>query len=297
MSKTKPKRRRGFPPEMDEGTAKQTQPRQSSTLAMDDKRPIRWDLVALFLVISIGGTYLAITLRPKTDAPRYTFEVIKKYPHDNAAFTQGLVMDEGFLWESTGRNGQSSIRKIDLETGEVLAKSDLEDKYFGEGLTVEEDKLYQLTWRNNKALVYDRDFNKLKELEYEGEGWGLTTNGKDLIFSNGSSELRFLDPETFEVRRSIRVRRGGLRVGQLNELEYFGGKVYANCYQTDFIYEIDPETGDVTAVIDLTGLWPMRERPADGVLNGIAVNSETGNMLVTGKLCPTIYEIKLVPAE
>ncbi len=296
MSKTKPKRR-GFPPSVADGTAKQNQHRQKTTPAMNNKRPIRWDLVALFLLISIGGTYMAIAMRPKSDAPRYTFEVIKKYPHDDTAFTQGLLMDDGFLWESTGRNGQSSIRKVDLETGEVLAKSDLADKYFGEGLAVFGDKFYQLTWRNNKAIVYDRDFNRLKELEYEGEGWGLTTNGKDLIFSNGSSELRFLDPETFEVRRSIRVRRGGLRVGQLNELEFFGGKVYANCYQTDFIYEIDPETGDVTAVIDLTGLWPMRERPADGVLNGIAINSETGNMLVTGKLCPTIYEIKLLPAE
>ena len=296
MSKTKRKRRKGFPPGL-EDTSNTAKPQQTSTLSMSDKRPIRWDLVVLFLVISIGGTYLAIAMRPKTDAPRYTYELVKTYPHDGTAFTQGLVMDDGFLWESTGRNGESTIRKTNLETGEVLAKSDLDDKYFGEGLAVHGDKFYQLTWKGNKAFVYDRDFNKLKELEFEGQGWGLTSNGKDLIFSDGSSELTFLDPETFEVRRSIRVRRGGLRVGQLNELEFFGGKIYANCYQTDFIYEIDPETGEVTAVIDLTGLWPMRERPADGVLNGIAINPETKNMLVTGKLCPTIFEIKLLPAE
>jgi glutamine cyclotransferase len=296
MTKTKPKRRKSFPPGL-EDTSSKAKPQQTSTLSMDDKRPIRWDLVVLFLVISIGGTYLAIAMRPKTDAPRYTYELVKKYPHDGAAFTQGLVMDDGFLWESTGRKGKSTIRKTNLETGEVLAKSDLDDKYFGEGLALHGDKFYQLTWKGNKAFVYDRDFKKLNELEFEGQGWGLTSNGKDLIFSDGSSELMFLDPETFEVRRSIRVRRGGLRVGQLNELEFFGGKIYANCYQTDFIYEIDPETGQVTAVIDLTGLWPLRERPADGVLNGIAINPESGNMLVTGKLCPTIFEIKLLPAE
>ena len=123
-------------------------------LAIDGKRPVRWDLVALFLVITLGGTYLAIAFRPKMDAPRYTYEVVKKYPHDSAAFTQGLVMDGGFLWESTGRNGQSTIRKVNLETGEVLAKSDLEDKYFGEGLAVHGDKFYQLTWKNGKAFVY-----------------------------------------------------------------------------------------------------------------------------------------------
>ena len=144
MSKTKPKRRKGFPPGL-EDTSSKAKPQQTSTLSMDDKRPIRWDLVVLFLVISIGGTYLAIAMRPKTDAPRYTYELVKTYPHDGAAFTQGLVMDDGFLWESTGRNGESAIRKTNLETGEVLAKSDLDDKYFGEGLAVHGDKFYQLT--------------------------------------------------------------------------------------------------------------------------------------------------------
>ena len=186
MAKTKPKRRKGFPPALDDQPT-QPKPRPESTLAMSDKRPIRWDLVVLFFVISIGGTYLAITLRPKSDAPRYTYEVVKKYPHDGAAFTQGLVIHDGFLWESTGRNGESTIRKTNLETGEVLAKVDLDYKYFGEGLAVHGNKLYQLTWKSNKAFVYDLELNKLKELEYEGQGWGLTSNGKDLIFSDGSS--------------------------------------------------------------------------------------------------------------
>ena len=292
----KPKRRKSnaFPP-----------PAELSTIqrpvgpAYDAKPKVRWELVALFLTIALGGTYLAISLRPKNDAPRFTFEVKKKYKHDEAAFTQGLLVDGGFLWESTGRNGQSTVRKIDLESGEVLLKTDLDKKYFGEGLTFHKDKLYQLTWKNNQGFVYDRELKQIGKFEYKGQGWGLTSDGDSLIMSNGTAELRFLDPETFEIRRTIRVRRGGVRVGRLNELEYVAGtgKIYANVYQTDFIYEIDPQTGDVTSLIDLSGMWPMRQRPADGVLNGIAFNDETRRLLVTGKLCPTIYEIDLIPED
>ena len=258
---------------------------------------MRWELIALFLLISIGGTYLAIWMRPKNDAPRYTYKLIKTYPHDETAFTQGLVMADGFLWESTGIKGESSIRKTKLETGEVLLKHDLDKKYFGEGLAFHNDQFYQLTWKNETAFVYNKNLEPVKEFKYSGEGWGLTSNGTDLIFSNGSSEIRFLDPETFEVRRSIRVRRGGLRVGQLNELEFAFGKIYANSYQTDFIFQIDPEFGDVTAVIDLSGLWPHSQRPADGVLNGIALNPKSKRLLVTGKKCPYVYEIELILAE
>ena len=292
-SKSKPrarKRSRGFPP-----AANPSKP-AASKITQSDKRPIRWDLVALFLTIAIGGSYLVIWLRFGNASPRYTYEVIKEHPHDANSFTQGLVIDDGFLWESTGRYGESSVRKSNLETGEVLLQHDLDKKYFGEGLTMLGDRLFQLTWKAGKAFVYDRELKQINEFQYDGEGWGLATNGTDLIFSNGTAVLKFLDPETFRERRSVRVRRpGGLPVGSLNELEYCGGKVYANKYMTDIIYEIQPETGEVTAVIDLAGLWPARDRPADGILNGIAAVPGSPRFFVTGKLCPTVYEIKLVP--
>jgi len=161
------------------------------------------------------------------------------------------------------------------------------------------DRLIQLTWKAGKALVYDMDLNPIEEFSYSGQGWGLATNGNELILSDGSSVLKFIDPDTFEVKNSLRVlREGGVYVGQLNELEYAGGKVYANRYQYDLIYEIDINTGQVVGIIDLAGLWPMSERPADGVLNGIAVTQDRPpRMFVTGKLCPFIYEIELVRVD
>ncbi len=265
-------------------------------IGMDGKRPVNWSLIALFLMISVGGTYLAMAMRPSPRPPRYTYKVLRTFDHDPDAFTQGLVVDDGFLWESTGRNGKSSVRKIDLATGEVLIKKDLDEAYFGEGLAVLGDKFYQLTWKSNKGFVYDRDLNKIDEFEYDGQGWGLTTDGKRLILSDGTPEIKFLDPKTFEVVRTIWVRRRSARVGQLNELEMFGikPKLYANRFNSDLIYEIDPNTGDVTAEIDLTGIWPRRERPEGGVLNGIAIHPDSKKMLVTGKLCPKIFEIQLL---
>lgn len=285
MSK-KRKRRSGFP-ETESPTKPTASPGQSP--------PRRWGLLIMFLVISIGGTYLAIWLRPKTEADRYTFKVIKKYDHDSAAFTQGLVMHDGFLWESTGRYGESTIRKTRLETGEVLASYDLDDKYFGEGLTVIGDRFFQLTWKAERGFIYkfeDDKFVMTKEFTYEGEGWGLATDGTDLILSDGSREIKFLDPDSFQVKRSIWVKLpSGGYVGELNELEYYQGKLYANRYRSNLIYEIDPDSGLVTKVIDMKGLWT--KRPADAVLNGIAV-SPAGKLLVTGKLCPYIFEVSVV---
>ena len=294
MSKTKPKRRNsGFPPPPVHAPTK-----PSAKLAHSEKRPIRWGLIVLFLTISVGGTYLAIWMRQQNVAPRYTYKLIKKIPHDEKAFTQGILVDDGFLWESTGRYGQSTIRKIDLETGEILISHSLDEDLFGEGIAMFKDQLIQLTWKSGKAIVYDRELRPIKEFEYNGQGWGLTTDGNELILSDGSQFLRFIDPETFQVRRTVKVlRKGGMPVGQLNELEYAGGKVYANSYQTDIVYEIEPTRGDVTGVIDLSGLWPSNERPADGLLNGIATIPGTRRMLVAGKLCPWIYEIELVPVS
>lgn len=286
MAKKKKEKRGGFP-------EAKANPNTASGPADGPQR--RWGLIFLFLVISIGGTYLALWLRPSDDAARFTYKVIKKYDHDPKAFTQGLEMRDGFLWESTGRYGESSIRKTEL-SGKVLINKPLDESMFGEGLTYLDGKFYQLTWKAGKALVYDKELNVVDEFEYEGEGWGLTNDGTHLIFSDGSREIKFLDPETFKPVRSIWVQQPSRRsVGQLNELEYYQGKIYANRYQSDFVYEIDPENGDVTKIINLRGIW--KQRPADGVLNGIAVNEKSGKLLVTGKLCPYVFEVNLVPEQ
>lgn len=295
MAKSSKKRKRrsaGFPPAAEKKSAPEIR---------TAKPPMRWGLLALFLTITIGGTYLAIVMRPRTQVPRFGFEVLKTYKHDPSAFTQGLLVHDGFLWESTGRNGESSVRKIDLESGEILKQHNLEDKYFGEGLVFHDGLFYQLTWKAGKAFVYDQDLNKVGERSYDGEGWGLASNGTDLILSDGTAYLKFLDPETFKVRRQIRVIRADrFPVGRLNELEfvnYMGGRIYANSYGDDLIYEIEPVNGDVTKLIELGGLWPVRERPRDGILNGIALNPKTDKLLVTGKLCSEIFELKLSPKQ
>ena len=259
--------------------------------------PKRYGLLALFLLISIGGTFLAISLRPKNFAPQYKAVKIRggEYDHDPTAFTQGLVWEDGVLWESTGQECKSSIRKVDMQTGKVLIKKPLKDEYFGEGLALLNDKLYQLTWKNEKALVYDRDLNQIAEIPYDGHGWGLTTDGKVLIISDGTSRIRFVEPDTFKTIRTITVMQpSGRRIAELNELEYIEGKIYANRWKTQTIYEIDPDSGDVTKTINLAGLWPVKDRPRGGVMNGIAFNGVTKKMLVTGKYCPKVFEVDLV---
>ncbi len=236
---------------------------------------------------------MVILMRPKSEVPRYTYDVLREYPHDPTAFTQGLVYEDGFIWESTGRLGESSIRKTDLETGELLQKADLPDDRFGEGITLWNDQFIMLTWKAGTAYVYDREFNKVGEQRYSGQGWGITHDGKELIMSDGTARLRFFDPETFEETRRVRVREGRRSISQLNELEFVNGNIYANQWRTDFIYEIDPATGGVTAIIDLSGIWPTRQRPEDGLLNGIAFNPKSKKLMVTGKLCPKIFEIDL----
>lgn len=269
--------------------------KQSSSASKRQPPPRRWGLLALFLLISIGGTYLAISLRTRGSAPQYKAVQIDKYPHALEAFTQGLVWEDGVLWESTGQEGESTIRKVDMKTGDVLIKQSLKDEYFGEGLALLNNKLYQLTWKNQKALVYDRQLNQIAEIPYKGRGWGLATDGKLLILSDGSSRIRFIDPETFETVRSINVIQPGRgRIPELNELEYIEGSIYANRWNTETVYEIDPKTGNVTKTISLAGLWPAKDRPQGGVMNGIAFNRATKKMLVTGKYCPYVYEVDLV---
>ena len=283
----KRKKRGGFPSAEEAPAAKPTGPYDSS--------PRRWGLIALFLLVSLGGTYLAVQLKQGPGSMKIGYEVVNTYPHDPTAFTQGLLWDDGVLYESTGQNGSSSIRKVDLETGQVIDKHDLSDEIFAEGLALAGDKFFQLTWKNNLIFVYDRAFKLLQQVAYDRDGWGLTFDGKHLIASDGTSYLRFLDPKTLEEVRSVRVRIGNRPVGQLNELEMHGPDLYANVYQTDYIHWINTTTGNVTATIDLAGLWPLSKRPdRNAVLNGIAIDPKTERMFVTGKNCPYLWEIKLV---
>ncbi|MFZ6658459.1 glutaminyl-peptide cyclotransferase [Undibacterium sp. TJN19] len=227
----------------------------------------------------------------------YTYQVVHSYPHDPNAFTQGLFYKDGFLYESTGLQGHSSVRKVKLETGEVLQKTDLPKQIFGEGITYWDNRIIGITWTSQAGYVLDlNSFAFQKEFAYKGEGWGLTRNDTEIIMSDGTSELRFLNPETLNEVRRIKVTAQGKPVDQLNELEWVKGEVLANIWQTDKIARIDPKTGNVTAWIDLSGLLPISERMKSNpdVLNGIAYDATHDRLFVTGKLWPKIFEIKLV---
>jgi glutaminyl-peptide cyclotransferase len=227
----------------------------------------------------------------------YGYEIVNQFPHDPEAFTQGLVYDDGWLYESTGLYGRSSLRRVDLETGEVDLLLDLPADYFGEGITIWQDRIIQLTWREKTGFIYDKEsFDLLGTFSYETEGWGLTHDGQRLIVTDGSAHLYFWDPETLtEIDRVTVVDERGNPVLRLNELAYSEGELYANVWQTDRIVRIDPETGYVTGWIDLSGLLdgvPLTG-PID-VLNGVTIDEENGRLFVTGKLWPLVFEIELV---
>jgi glutaminyl-peptide cyclotransferase len=226
-----------------------------------------------------------------------TYRVVKTFPHDRQAFTQGLIFVDGQLYESTGIAGQSSLREEDLETGRILQFKVVPKQYFAEGLTQWGNTLVQLTWQSHTALIYDRsNFKFLRTFHFEGEGWGLTQDGKSLILSDGTATLRFIDPATFREVSRVVVKDHGNPVNELNELEYVRGEIYANIWHSDQIARISPATGKVIGWIDLGGLLPANERSSDeAVLNGIAYDSEHGRLFVTGKLWPRLFEIKLVP--
>jgi glutamine cyclotransferase len=229
--------------------------------------------------------------------PVYTYQVVNIYPHDRGAFTQGLVCEGGLLYEGTGLRGQSTLRLVELETGNVLKLRRLPVHLFGEGVAVLGDKIYQLTWQAQVGFVYDKDsFELLQEFSYPTEGWGLTHNGQRLIMSDGTSTLHFLDPETLQETGQVQVYDDSGPVVRLNELEYVQGEIYANIWKTDRIARIDPQTGQVTGWINLAGLLSPEDRslPVD-VLNGIAYDPQHDRLFVTGKLWPKLFEIKLVP--
>ena len=231
--------------------------------------------------------------------PVLGYEILKTYPHDRNAFTQGLVIYEGALYESTGLRGHSSLRKVDLKTGKVLKEHDIADTYFGEGIAVDGNRIVQLTWQSHKGFVYDRNtFNPIKSFSYPTEGWGITFDGRNFIMSDGSATLYFLDPESFGEVGRLEVYDDKGPVTKLNELEYIKGEIYANVWGSNRIAEIDPATGRVTSWIDLSGLLSDEDREIHvDVLNGIAYDKKTGKLYVTGKLWPKIFEIKVVPKE
>lgn len=233
---------------------------------------------------------------PKQGGPAvYGYRVVNVYPHDRQAYTQGLIFVKGFLYESTGLNGASSLRKVHLETGRAADRYSLDERYFGEGLTDWGDSLVQLTWRSNKGFVYDRSSLSVRgTFRYPGEGWGLTHDRNRLVMSDGTSTLRFLDPRTFLETERLSVLNGNVPLTDLNELEFVRGEIFANVYQTDLIARISPQTGRVTGWIDLGGLLPEKDRllPVD-VLNGIAYDGASGRLFVTGKLWPKLFEIEL----
>jgi glutaminyl-peptide cyclotransferase len=265
-------------------------------------RPVQGRVVGFLRAVLLAGfLWVALLSAKPAERPQAvrtdTYEVVHVFPHDPTAFTQGLVYTDGRLYESTGLNGRSSLRMVDLSTGKVLQRYNLPGEYFGEGLTDWGSHLVQLTWKNGIAFVYDRfSFAARATFHYKGEGWGLTHDASSLILSDGSPTLRFLNPETFrEVKRISAHDDQGRLIQNLNELEYIHNEIYANVWQTDKIVRISPQTGRVLGWIDLAGLMDKDEVPdSDGVLNGIAYDAKAQRLFVTGKLWPRLFEIKII---
>jgi glutamine cyclotransferase len=252
-------------------------------------------VTSIALAIFLGAVGLQARSAQRTAAaPVSGYEVVNSYPHDKDAFTQGLLFRDGVLFESTGLKGQSTLRRVRLETGEVLQRIRVDDRYFAEGLTDWGSRLVQLTWETNVGFVYDlASFKQLQTFNYAGEGWGLTHDDRRLIMSDGTPTLRFLDPGTLRVTGQLQVRDGNVPVEDLNELEFVEGEIYANVWTTDRIAVISPATGQVTRWINLAGLMPRGFTSGDAVLNGIAYDARGKRLFVTGKLWPRLFEIKV----
>lgn len=258
--------------------------------------------VCLLLISTLSACNNTTTsnTQPETVEPlQYGYRIVNAYPHDPNAFTQGLIYREagGVLYEGTGLWGRSSIRKVALETGEVLQTREIDGQFFGEGITLWKDRLIELTWQSNKGFVYDREtFEFQRDFSYPTEGWGITHDGIKLIMSDGTENLYFLDPTTFEEIGRVQVKDGDQPVVRLNELEYINGEVFANVWQTNRVARISPETGRVLGWIDLAGLLGPEDRNGQtDVLNGIAYDPEGQRLFVTGKLWPKLFEIELIP--
>ncbi len=271
-----------------------------------DEKILRLIIVVFFVMTSLfcpSGVFSESILQRqfqlsrlmKTKMPISSIDVKNVYPHDTGAFTQGLLFHQRCFYESTGLNGKSTLARKEAMTGKSLQEVKISYKYFGEGIALLNKNLYQLTWQNETLLIYDvRSFQKIREIKYRGEGWGLTSDGKHLLMSDGSSTITFRDPDSFKVVREIHVRDGNTPVGQLNELEFIKGEIWANIFMEDMIVRISPKNGKVTGWINLSALrsYLSRNESVD-VLNGIAYDVNTDRIFVTGKYWPKIFEIQL----
>jgi len=279
---------------------------------MSDKKSFQRMKTASLLLLMLLTFLTAIALRApileaqtasdsagSSSVPVFGYQIIKTYPHDSAAFTQGLVYDQGMLYEGTGEFGQSNLRRVDLETGRVLKQTSLAGTLFGEGVVVWKDRLIQLTWRSGIGFVYDKEnLTEVGDFRYQTEGWGITSDGRNLIMSDGTETLHFLDPETFAEQGQIKVEAAGVPVQGLNELEFVKREIYANVWPTNWIVIISPETGEVKGAVNLQGILQKVDGQLDGqrvdVPNGIAYDREGDRLFVTGKLWPKVFQIELM---
>jgi len=248
------------------------------------------------LVVALSLALSSPSAAPPQPTPVYGYRVVHVYPHDPNAFTQGLEYRGGFLYEGTGLNGRSTLRKVELQSGKVLQEIRIDPQYFGEGITVFGQRILEITWQSEKGFVYDRGtFRQTRTFDYPGEGWGLTNDGRQIFMSDGTADIRSWNPETLREARRFTVHDGKSPVNELNELEFVRGEIFANVWQTDRIARISPLDGRVTGWIDLAGLLPESDRLSGAdVLNGIAYDSAGDRLFVTGKLWPKLFEIQLV---
>lgn len=262
---------------------------------MSSRRSLR----LLLAGVALPSALLAACDNARSEPLDTPFEVVAEFPHDTGAYTQGLVWDDSVLYESTGRYGDSEVRRLDLRTGKVLATTALAQDRFGEGLALLQGRLYQLTWESKVGYVYDAaTLARVDSFTYAGEGWGLATDGVSLVMSDGSDSLRFLSPATFATERVVKVRYQDSPLSKLNELEFVNGELLANVYESDWVARIDPASGTVRELIDFAALWPRAQRPyGTDVMNGIARAPAPGELLLTGKLWPTVYSVRLKRAK
>jgi glutaminyl-peptide cyclotransferase len=263
-------------------------------------KKILYTAIVFVLISCNGGPKKADVVTPPPDAPKsLTYSIVTSYPHDTSFFTEGLLIYKGDMYESAGDpdyTGKSRLMKLDLKTGKILQSINLDKKYFGEGIVILNDTIYQLTYREKTGFMYSlKDFKKLKEFTINTEGWGMTTNGKEIIATDGSSNLYYYEPSTFRLLRTQAITEEGGLSFNLNELEYIDGYIYANQWQKPFILKIDPSSGAIVAKADLTDLWNrvIAKDPSADVLNGIAYDTASKKMYVTGKRWPDLYEIQL----
>jgi glutaminyl-peptide cyclotransferase len=264
---------------------------QNSKLKICVLEFVLWWGLMIFLTVPLLNVEGA-----ESPVPVYGYKVVRVFPHDPEAFTQGLVFHKGVLYESTGLLGKSTLREVDLETGRPVKMVRLPDHFFGEGITWWKEKIIQLTWRSRTGLVYDRiTLRQIDTFKYGSEGWGITQDGKQFIMSDGTSFLYFLDPRSFKEIKRVQVRDQKGPIALLNELEFIKGEIFANVYLTDRIARISPETGQITGWIDLQGVLPAKDRTGkEDLLNGIAYDARRDRLLVTGKFWPKLFEIRLV---